>query len=72
MQTLLQVVLRAWREADRVARERPEGSREHEAALVAAGRLKTLYTELVAAAKADHDTVALAIVSAEPPPPQAD
>lgn len=68
MQTLLQVVLRAWREAERVASERPEGSRERDAALVAAERLKTLYTDLVAAAKADNDTAALAGLSTEPTP----
>lgn len=62
MQTLLQVVLRAWREAERVASERPEGSREHGAAVVASERLKVLYTELVAAARADDDAVALAAV----------
>ena len=65
MQRLLQVVLRAWREADRVAAERSEGSREHEAALVAADRLRGLYGELVESAKADNDTAAL---EALPPP----
>jgi hypothetical protein len=59
MQRLLQVVLSAWREAERVASERPEESREHLAALVAADRLKGLYGELVASAKADDDRVAL-------------
>jgi hypothetical protein len=62
LQTLLQVVLRAWREAERVARERPDGSREHDAALVAADRLHGLYAELIEAAKADHDAVALSTV----------
>jgi hypothetical protein len=65
MQTLLQVVLTAWREADRVASERPEQSAEHVAALVAAERLRDLYTELVASAKADHDGAALAVVRSE-------
>ena len=59
MQRLLQVVLTAWREADRVAGERPEGSQEHLAALVAAERLRGLYTELVESARADDDRVAL-------------
>ena len=59
MQRLLQVVLTAWREADRVAVERPEGSREHDAALVAADRLRGLYGELVASAEADNDVAAL-------------
>jgi hypothetical protein len=59
MQRLLQVVLSAWREAERVASERPDESREHVAALVAAERLKGLYGELVASAKADDDRVAL-------------
>jgi hypothetical protein len=68
VQTLLQVVLRAWREAERVSRERPEASRERAAALVAADRLKGLYTELVAAAKADDDAAALAIVQELQPP----
>ena len=59
VQRLLQVVLTAWREADRVAAERPEGAREHEAALVAADRLRGLYTDLVASAEADNDVAAL-------------
>lgn len=59
MQRLLQVVLTAWREADRVATERPDGSREHDAALVAADRLRGLYRELVASAEADNDVAAL-------------
>jgi hypothetical protein len=59
VQRLLQVVLSAWREAERVASERPDTSREHAAALVAADRLKGLYSELVASAKADDDRVAL-------------
>jgi hypothetical protein len=53
------VVLTAWREADRVAAERSEGSREHDAALVAADRLRGLHSELVESAKADNDTAAL-------------
>jgi hypothetical protein len=56
VQRLLQVVLSAWRESERVAAERPEGSREHDAALVAADRLRGLYGELLASAKADDDT----------------
>lgn len=67
MQRLLQVVLTAWREADRVAAERPEGSREHDSALIAADRLRGLYTDLVASAKADNDMAALEGV----PPPEA-
>ena len=66
MQRLLQVVLTAWREADRVAAERSEGSREHEAALIAAHRLRGLYGELVESAKADNDTAALDGLSPEP------
>jgi hypothetical protein len=65
VQRLLQVVLTAWREADRVAVERPEGSREHDAALVAADRLRGLYGELVASAQADNDMAAL---EGAPPP----
>ena len=64
MQRLLQVVLTAWREADRVAAERPDGSREHDAALVAGDRLRGLYGELLASAKADDDR---AVVDAAPP-----
>ena len=64
MQRLLQVVLSAWREAERVASERPDESREHTAALVAADRLKGLYGELVASAKADDDRVALEAAAA--------
>jgi hypothetical protein len=59
MQRLLQVVLSAWREAERVASERPDASREHAAALIAADRLKGLYGELVASARADDDRDAL-------------
>ena len=59
MQRLLQVVLSAWREAERVAAERPEGSQEHDAALVAADRLRDLYGELIESARADDDTPAL-------------
>jgi hypothetical protein len=60
VQRLLQVVLSAWREAERVATERPEGSQEHMAALVAADRLRSLYGELMESAKADEDAAALA------------
>lgn len=55
MQRLLQVVLSAWREAERVAAERSEGSQEHTAALTAADRLRELYGELLESAKADND-----------------
>jgi hypothetical protein len=65
VQRLLQVVLSAWREAERVATERAEGTQEHKAALVAAERLRGLYRELVESAKADNDTKALE--SARPP-----
>jgi hypothetical protein len=64
VQRLLQVVLSAWREAERVAAERSEGSREHDAALVAADRLRGLYGELLDSAKADADS---ATVDAVPP-----
>jgi hypothetical protein len=64
VQRLLQVVLSAWREAERVAAERSEGSREHDAALVAADRLRGLYGELLDSAKADHD---LPTLEAAPP-----
>ena len=63
MQKLLQVVLSAWREADRVAAERPEGSREREAAIIATERLHGLYNELLESAKADHDAAALRVDS---------
>jgi len=56
MQRLLQVVLSAWREAERVAAERSETSREHLAALIAVDRLRGLYGELLDSAKADEDT----------------
>ncbi len=59
MQRLLQVVLSAWREADRVAAERSEGSQEHKAAIVASDRLRGLYGELLESAKADDDAAAL-------------
>jgi hypothetical protein len=64
MQRLLQVVLSAWREAERVAAERSEGSQEHKAALVASDRLRLLYGELLESAKADDDR---AVVDAVPP-----
>jgi hypothetical protein len=64
VQRLLQVVLSAWREAERVATERAEGSQEHKAALVAAERLRGLYRELVESAKADNDINALESASA--------
>jgi hypothetical protein len=60
VQKLLQVVLSAWREAERVASERPEGSQEHSAALVATNRLRQLYGDLLDSAKADHDSQAVA------------
>jgi hypothetical protein len=63
VQRLLQVVLTAWREADRVAGERPEGSKEHVASLIAAERLRGLYTELVESAKADNDQAALETIA---------
>jgi hypothetical protein len=59
VQRLLQVVLSAWREAERVAVERPDGSREHDAALVATDRLRDLYGELLDSARADDDAPAL-------------
>jgi hypothetical protein len=59
VQRLLQVVLSAWREAERVANERSEGSQEHMAALVAAERLRGLYGELLESAEADDDEAAL-------------
>jgi hypothetical protein len=64
VQRLLQVVLSAWREAERVATERSEGSQEHKAAIVAADRLRGLYGELIESAKADDDAAALAAVPA--------
>ncbi len=67
MQKLLQVVLNAWREADRVAGERPSGSQEHDAALVAAGRLRELYSELVESARADNDRQTLDSLGAVEP-----
>jgi hypothetical protein len=68
LQTLLQVVLRAWREAERVASERPTSSKEHQAALVAVDRLRVLYMELVESAKADRDEKAIAVAEAFPEP----
>jgi hypothetical protein len=62
VQRLLQVVLTAWREADRVASERATESREHQAAVVAADRLRGLYADLVESAKADNDVAALEAV----------
>jgi hypothetical protein len=62
MQRLLQVVLSAWREAERVGAERSEESQEHRAALVAAERLRALYGELLESAKADEDSAAVAAV----------
>jgi hypothetical protein len=59
VQKLLQVILTAWREAERVAAERSEGSQEHAAALVAGGRLRQLYGDLLESAKADDDVAAV-------------
>jgi hypothetical protein len=70
VQRLLQVVLTAWREAERVASERAEGTQEHDAALVAAQRLRSLYGELVESAKADNDHAALAGAPTLPPSPE--
>jgi hypothetical protein len=64
VQKLLQVVLSAWREAERVASERPEGSQEHSAALVATDRLRRLYGDLLDSAKADEDSQAVASAKA--------
>jgi hypothetical protein len=64
LQRLLQVVLSAWREAERVAAERSETSQEHKAALVAADRLRGLYGELLDSAKADDDA---AVIESVPP-----
>jgi hypothetical protein len=61
VQKLLQVVLHAWREADRVASERPEGSMEREAAIIASERLHGLYSELLESARADDDVAALRV-----------
>jgi hypothetical protein len=60
VQKLLQVVLSAWREAERVASERPAGSQEHEAALIATDRLRQLYGDLLDSARADKDSEAIA------------
>lgn len=68
MQKLLQVVLTAWREADRVASERPAPSQEHQAAVVATERLRALYTDLVESARADNDAPALASAEVLPDP----
>ena len=70
MQKLLQVVLSAWREAERVASERPDGSQEREAAIIATQRLHNLYQELLESAKADHDVTALRVAreALEPEP----
>lgn len=66
MQRLLQVVLTAWREAERVAAERSEGSKEHDAALVAADRLRGLYGDLLDSARADHDEATLTAAAPAP------
>jgi hypothetical protein len=68
LQKLLQVVLTAWREADRVASERSPDTQEHQAALVAADRLRLLYTELVESARADRDEPAIAVAERLPAP----
>jgi hypothetical protein len=45
MRALVQEGLAAWREAERVAAERPDGP-EHDAAVRSAERLRDLYAEL--------------------------
>jgi hypothetical protein len=47
VQALIQVVLSAWREAERIASAREEGSPEHHAADRVAQRLHDLYDELL-------------------------
>ncbi len=52
MQALVAEVLKAWREAERVASEHEPGSPDHEAAALAVDRLRDLYAELTSAARA--------------------
>ena len=46
MQTLVAEILAAWRRAERLVRELPEGTPEHAAALDACQRLRGLYRDL--------------------------
>ena len=46
MQTLVAEVLAAWRRAERLAEELPEGTPDRAAALVACERLRDLYHDL--------------------------
>jgi hypothetical protein len=46
VQTLVAEILAAWRRADRLSSELPEGTPEHAAALAACERLRDLYADL--------------------------
>jgi hypothetical protein len=46
MQTLVAEILAAWRRAERLSNELPEGSLEQAAAHAAAGKLRDIYQEL--------------------------
>jgi hypothetical protein len=46
VQTLVAEILAAWRRADRLSSELPDGSPEHDAALAACERLRDLYHDL--------------------------
>ena len=48
MQTMVAEVLAAWRRAERLAEELPEGTPDQAAALAACERLRDLYRELTA------------------------
>jgi len=52
MQSLVADVLAAWRAAERVAMENDPGTPEYATAILAVDRLRSLYAELVSAAKA--------------------
>jgi hypothetical protein len=59
VQTLVAEILAAWRRADRLSNELPDGTPEHAAALSACERLRDLYHDLT------HSGVAREVTEAE-------
>ena len=56
MKTLVEAVLAAWRESERIAADHPAGSREHDVALAAAEHLRQAYALVTASSPAADDT----------------
>ena len=58
VQALVAEVLRAWREAERVANEREPGTSDHVAAMIAVERLRDVYADLMSAQAGETDATA--------------